>query len=261
MRTFHLFGEGISYTASPAIQAAGIAELGLHHRYRVLDVGEAEFTVLANALRGTDGGANVTIPYKEAAFELVDELSEDAKTMRAVNTIVVEGTRLIGHNTDLPAIEDEIAALVPGGPRHAVVLGAGGASRAVQTALFRMDAAVTVAQRRDGSLDRLEDLVPAADLLVNCTPLGTAGKGMPVEPHLLREDLAVFDLVYRPTPTELVSAAREVGAPARAGGGMLVGQAWRSLGLWLERDGVKVGPGIAPVMMRALAAELGVDHV
>lgn len=257
MRTFNLFGQDIAYTASPAIQHAAISELGLAHRYTVVDTTPEEFPGLAERLRGTDGGANVTIPFKEAAFRLVDELSEDAEAMRSVNTLVVDGDRLIGHNTDLPAIEDEFRALIPGGARHAVVLGAGGASRAVQTALFRQDTAVTVAQRRDGSLDRLGDLLVDADLLVNCTPIGTGGGDLPLDPALLRPGLTVFDLIYRPAPTALVAAARAVGATARSGGGMLVGQAWRSLGLWLASDGVRVGHELAQPMLAALYDELG----
>ncbi|HHW82958.1 MAG TPA: shikimate dehydrogenase, partial [Actinomycetales bacterium] len=204
MRTFLLFGHGISYTASPAIQHAALRELGLPHRYEVVDVDADGFAARAGAMRGSTGGANVTIPHKEAAFALVDEASTDAEEMRAVNTIVVDGDRLIGHNTDLPAIEDELRALVPGGARHAVVLGAGGASRAVQVALARQGTEVSVAQRRDGSLERVGELLADADLLVNCTPVGTASGELPLDPALLREDLTVFDLIYRPTPTALV---------------------------------------------------------
>lgn len=258
MRTFRLFGHSISYTASPAIHAAALAALGLDHQYVVVDVAPEDFPAEVAALQD---GANVTIPLKREAARLADELSEDALALNAVNTFVRDGKRLIGHNTDLPAIEDELTALVPGGARKAVVLGSGGASQAVQLALFRTDTAVTVAQRRDGTLDKLAELLPGADLLVNTTPIGTEGEHLPLDPALLRPDLAVFDLVYRPTPTALVRAAHAIGAPARAGGGMLVGQAWRSLALWLERDGVSVDESIAPVMLRALATELGVENV
>ena len=261
MRTFLLFGHAISYTASPAIHHAALDELGLDHEYLVVDTSPQDFPSHVAALRAGGDGANVTIPLKKDAARLADELSEDAAVLNAVNTLVRDGCRLVGHNTDLPAIEEELAALVPGGSRHAVVLGAGGASQAVQLALYRTDTAVTVAQRSDGSLDRLDDLLGNADLLVNTTPIGTQGDELPVDPSLLREDLAVFDLVYRPTPTALVRAARKIGAPARAGGGMLVGQAWRSLALWLAQDGLEVGAEIAPVMMRALAQELGVEDI
>ena len=90
-----------------------------------------------------------------------------------------------------------------------------------------------------------------ADLVVNATPVGTGSDESPVPAALLRPDLAVFDLVYRPSPTRLVREARAAGAPARAGAGMLLGQAWRSLELWLGvpapidamRDGLRQSVG------------------
>ena len=97
----------------------------------------------------------------------------------------------------------------------------------------------------------LPELLADADLVVNATPIGTAADESPVPVALLRPDLAVFDLVYRPSPTRLVREARAVGAPARAGGGMLLGQAWRSLELWL---GV---PAPIDAMRAALRASVG----
>lgn len=257
MRTFYLFGHNISYSLSPAIQGAALDELGLPHTYEIRDVSPDDFPVAVESLRGTTSGANVTIPHKEAAYRLMDDVSEEAEEMRSVNTIVVDGDRLIGHNTDLPAIEEVLTALNPGGVEHAVVIGSGGASRAVQYALFRRDVAVTVVQRRDRTLSRIGEFLGHAQLLVNCAPIGTLSDELPLDPELLRPDLAVFDMVYQPTPTALVRAARAVGAPATSGGTMLVGQAWRSLGLWLEADGVHVGREFAQPMFRAMEQELG----
>lgn len=256
-RTFTLFGRGISYSASPAIHAAALAALGLPHRYVISE--PEDFAAAVHAMRGGSGGANVTIPFKTEAVALVDELSNDAAELGAVNTIVVEGERLIGHNTDLPATLQEITALLNSreGPERAVIMGAGGASRAVQVALERLGIPLRIAQRRDGTLQRIDQLLADATLLVNTTPVGTASSELPLAPELLREDLAVYDLIYRPSPTALVTAARATGAPARDGGGMLVGQAWRSLALWLAADRVEVSPAIAPVLTAALARELG----
>ncbi len=110
---------------------------------------------------------------------------------------------------------------------------------------------VTVLQRSDGSLGRLVAEVGAADLLVNATPVGTASEQSLVPAELLRPELAVLDLVYRPSPTRLVREARAAGARAESGDGILLGQAWRSLELWL---GV---PAPVDAMRAALAAELG----
>jgi shikimate dehydrogenase len=251
--TFRLLGHGIAYSASPAMMAAAFAALGLPHRYLLADVpADALSATVADLRLGDAGGANVTVPHKAAVASFVDDLSEIARQASAVNTIVREGQRLVGHNTDMPATEDAIRGLRPAGARDVIVLGAGGASRAVQVALARVGVGrVTVLRRSDGSSHRLPALVEAADLLVNATPVGTASDESPVPTELLHADLAVLDLVYRPDPTRLVREARAAGAPAESGAGILLGQAWRSLELWLGQS--------APVevMRAALARELG----
>ncbi|MGM0385346.1 MAG: shikimate dehydrogenase family protein [Actinomycetota bacterium] len=263
MRTFELFGHGIGYTASPLIHRAAFAHLGVADRYGyvVTDVSPEDFPRELARFRTDGAGANVTIPLKALAAAGCDELTEDARLLDAANTIVRTGDRLTGHNTDLPAIEEEIRALCPDWVRHAVVLGGGATSSAVQIALFHMDAAVTVAQRRDGTLRDVGKYLEHADLLVNTTPVGTVSADSPVDPAYLHENLAVFDLVYRPSPSALVRAARETGARARGGAGMLVGQAWRSLALWLAQDGIEVGPEVAEPMLAALLEDLGARDV
>lgn len=251
--TFRLLGQGISYSASPALMAAAFAALGLPHRYVLADAPAEEVPGIVEGLRAPDaGGANVTTPHKALVASLVDALSSEAQRAGAVNAVVREGRRLVGHNTDLPATVEAIARLCPGGVGVAVLLGAGGAARAVGLALETAGAGeIRVARRSDGSWQRLAQLLEGADLLMNATPVGTGGGETPVPRELLRPDLAVLDLVYRPSPTHLVREARAAGAPAEAGGGILLGQAWRSLELWLG--------GTAPreAMRAALRAELG----
>ncbi len=231
---FGLLGQGIAYSASPAMMAAAFAALGLPHRYTIRDVPAAELPNALDALRDPDaGGANVTIPHKAAVAQLVDDISPDAQQANAVNCVVRDDGRLIGHNTDLPALMDELRLLRPNGLGRVVLLGAGGASRAVELAVTRLDGALVRVARADGSWDRLPELLASADLVINATPVGTGSDESPVPADLLRPDLAVFDLVYRPSPTRLVREARAAGATARGGGGMLLGQAWRSLELWL----------------------------
>jgi shikimate dehydrogenase len=251
--TFRLLGQGIAYSASPAMMAAAFAELGLPHRYVIEDVTPDGIAVAVERLRDErSGGANVTVPHKAAVAELVDELSEDAERAGAVNVVARDGRRLLGLNTDLPATVEAIRTLAPTGVEHAVVLGAGGAGRAAALALRDTAAArVTIIRRSDGSIASLADALVSADLLVNATPVGTGSDESPVDPTLLRPDLAVLDLVYRPSPTRLVDDARAVGARAVAGAGILLGQAWRSLELWLSR------PAPVEAMRRALRAELG----
>jgi shikimate dehydrogenase len=251
--TFRLLGHGIAYSASPAMMAAAFAALGLPHRYVLADIPPDEVPASVALLRGADaGGANVTTPHKAAVAALVDARSADAERAGAVNTVVREGDRLIGHNTDLPATREAIARLCPAGVRRALILGAGGAGRAVQVALQGLAVEeCAVLRRSDGSMDRLADELADADLLVNATPVGTGSDESPVADHLLRTDLAVLDLVYRPSPTRLVRQARARGARAEAGSAILLGQAWRSLELWLGQ------PAPVEAMRAALHRELG----
>lgn len=223
-----LLGEHIGYSASPAVQNAAFAACGLDLRYELADIPSDELADAVDRLR-TEAGANVTQPHKIVAMELVDELAGDAQRAGALNTIVARDVRLIGYNTDLPAIAAELAQLASEA-RHAVVLGAGGASRAVVLALTDAGAEATVVGRADWG--DLADALRDADLLVNATPIGTASDASPVPANLLRVDLAVLDLVYRPSPTRLVREARAAGARAADGAGVLLRQAALSFTLW-----------------------------
>lgn len=243
-----LLGHGIGYSASPAMHNAAFEALGMDARYELADVGPDELADAVEALRGARRlGANVTQPHKLAVCELVDDLSPDVRRLGAANTIVRDAGRLVAHNTDLPALTAELGGLVALG--GAVVLGSGGASRAVQAALADAGCAVTVVDR--ARWKELPSLLPTANLLVNATPVGTGSDETPVPANLLRPDLAVLDLVYRPTPTRLVREARAAGAHAQGGASMLLTQAVLSFELWTGRH--------APVavMATALGRELG----
>jgi shikimate dehydrogenase len=235
--TFRLLGQGISYSASPSMMGAAFAALGLPHRYEINDIGSGDVPAAVDALRDAGiGGANVTTPHKTVVAELVDERSPDATRVGAVNVVVRDAGRLVGHNTDLPALVDELRLLCPDGVASAVVLGSGGASLAVVEALRLVGSRTVVnVARRDGSWEHLDEHLAGAQLVVNATPIGAGTDESPIPADLLRADLAVLDLVYRPSPTQLVRDARAMGAPARAGAGMLLGQGIRSVELWLGR--------------------------
>lgn len=252
--TFRLLGHGIAYSASPAMMRAAFAAMGLPHRYELADIPSEAVDATVEALREPAiGGANVTTPHKGAVARLMDALGPEAEEAGAVNAVVRDGRRLIGHNTDLPALIDAILGLRPDGIGKAVLLGTGGAARSVVLALETCGAEeIALVTRSDGSWDRLETLLGGADLVVNATPIGMGDERSPVPAAWLRADLAVLDLVYRPSPTRLVHDARATGADAEAGAGVLLGQGWRSLELWLGET--------APInaMRTALQVELGV---
>ena len=243
-----LLGHHIGYSASPAMHSAGFAALGIDARYELADVSPPDLPAAVDALRGEGRiGANVTQPHKLAVCELVDEVTPDVERLGAANTIVRVGDRLVAHNTDLPALAAELGGIRP--LRRAVVLGNGGASRAAQRALGEAGCEVTVVDRQ--RWPELRSLLADADLLVNATPIGTGSDETPVDADLLRPDLAVLDLVYRPTPTRLVREARAIGAPAQGGASILLTQAVLSLELWTGR------PAPVEVMAEALRVELG----
>ena len=243
-----LLGHHIGYSASPAMHNAAFAALGMDARYELADVPTDDLADAVKALRGLGHiGANVTQPHKVAVCGLVDELAAEVERLGAANTIVRSGDRLSAHNTDLPALAAELAALGP--VTTAAVLGVGGASRAAQAALA--DAGATVIAIARDRWAEIPAILVECQLVVNATPIGTGSDESPLAPDFLRPDLAVLDLVYRPSPTRLVREARAVGAAARGGAGMLLRQAALSFTLWTARE--------APVeaMRDGLRRELG----
>jgi shikimate dehydrogenase len=252
--TAGVIGWPVDHSLSPAIHNAAYAALGMDWVYVPLPVPPGR---VADALRGLAAlgfrGANVTMPHKTEVAELVDERSEDAAALRAVNTVVVTPEGLLGHNTDAPGfarfLRDD-AGFEPAG-RTALLLGGGGAARACALALARDGLArVTVAVRTPSQGDAITELldpfeaaverVPLerapdhpADLVVNATPLGRAGE---VPPHpAFGPGLVAVDLLYRPAVTPFQLAAREAGAEAHGGLGLLLHQAALSFELWSGR--------------------------
>ncbi len=193
-------------------------------------------------------GANVTMPHKERVIEYLDDVSGDASRAGAANTIQRVGDGLVGHNTDVDGFRQLLVADAgfDAAGKRVLVLGAGGAARATALALDEVGAAkVQIAGRNEerasavASLasgevvawDQAAEAAELADLVVNATPLGMNGEN-PVESARWRADQLVVDLVYSPPTTPLLSAARDGGAQAWGGLGMLVHQAAASFRIW-----------------------------
>jgi shikimate dehydrogenase len=247
-----VIGWPVQHSLSPAIHNAAFAALGLDWVYVPLPVPPGSVRQATGGLVGLGlRGANVTMPHKTECAELADELSDDARRLRAVNTLVVAGDRLQGHNTDAPGFDRFLrqdAGFDPRG-RSALVFGAGGVARAVALALARAGAAeLSVAVREASRASDLRaavdgtglpvDVVPIdeatavrADLVVNATPLGADGTTAPPIP-LLDPGVLVVDLLYRPAVTPLQAEARNAGAEAFGGLGLLLHQAALSFELW-----------------------------
>lgn len=227
------------------MQNAAFASLGLEWTYELLDVSPDRLAGAVDGLRAPDvRGANVTIPYKQAVMEKLDLIDSPALKARAVNTIVHGEGRLSGFNTDIAAIRSAVAevGVEPRGA-SAVILGTGGAARAVWAALE--GAHVTFVSRRPGEVDAagkvigwddpaLATATRAADLLVNATPLGRHEE-MPVRPAALPAGGAVIDLVYVTGGTPLVRKARSLGIATVDGWEILLRQGAAAFELWTGR--------------------------
>ena len=261
-----LVGAGIGRSLTPAMQEREGREQGLALTYRLVDAeapGGRGFgvedlpEVLAAAERFGLDGLNVTHPFKQAVVPLLDELSEGAADLGAVNTVVLRDGRRVGHNTDATGYAAALAAALPGsrGDR-AVLVGAGGAGVAVGYGLLdqgvahlavhdqdadRADACVVRLAKRWGDervsvVDDLPRAVADAQGLVNATPVGMHGHaGLPVPQDLVRGDLWVSDVVYFPLETELVALARSRGCRVLPGGAMAVQQAVGAFELFTGR--------------------------
>ena len=260
-----VIGDPVTHSLSPAVQNAAFRACGIDAVFAAFTVaaGRAAEAIAATRTLGLVG-LSVTMPHKEAAATAVDRCSDTAARLRAVNTVVRRGDRMIGENTDGQGFLDSLQR--SGGPDPAgarcVVAGAGGAARAVVLALADAGAAEVVVVNRTAARAQVAAALAGArgrvgagpeiadaDLVVQATPSGMAGHGagavIPVA--LLGPGQTVVDLVYDPIETALVHEARARGARATGGLGMLVHQAARAFTLW---TGVE-----APVEAMRAAAE------
>ena len=275
-----VIGDPVLHSKSPAIHGAMLAALGLEdipYTARVVRRGELP-DYLAWAKENGVTGFNATMPHKEDLVPLMDELDDAARAIGSVNTVCLRGGKLCGHSTDGPgflaALEYELH-VDPAG-RTIMLLGAGGAARAVACALARAGAShVFVCNRtveRAAALCELDPtgcLTPAefdretlrglaarSDLLVNCTNLGMEGCPGQFEDFsfldALPQDGAAYDLIYHPAETELLRQARRRGLAGANGLSMLVWQAVLALEYFLDR------PLDREVLARAAAAALPV---
>jgi shikimate dehydrogenase len=244
-----VIGWPVGHSLSPQMHNAAFAALGMDWVYVAMPVAPG---LVEEALRGMAAlgfaGVNVTIPLKQDAAAVCDELSAAALRAGSVNTVVAgEGGVLRGETTDGAGMLDAIGEPPPG---RALVLGAGGAARAAAAALADAGADVTVSARRPEQAAALAaelgvragawPATETAALIVNATPIGQAGDAaaLPVEPAIVAAASMVCDLAYRGDglDTTLVAAARAAGVPTVDGLDVLVGQGARAFRLFTGRD-------------------------
>lgn len=263
-----LIGAGIQASRTPAMHEREAAQLGVRCEYRLLDLDVLNLSagdlplILAEAERAGFTGLNVTHPCKQSILPLLTGISPDAANIGAVNTVLLQDGRRIGHNTDWLGFRNSFLAGLPGAPTANVVqLGAGGAGAATAYALLKMGVACLYVYDSDrtrsealasryGSLfgpdriraiSQIEPALAAAQGLVHATPTGMKSHpGLPLSAALLRPDLWVAEIVYFPLETALLRAARHIGCRTLDGGGMAVQQAIEAFHLF---TGLRANPG------------------
>ncbi|WP_448654124.1 shikimate dehydrogenase [Pseudomonas fluorescens] len=267
-----LIGSGIQASRTPALHEQEGDAQGLRYLYRLIDLDPLRLNInaLPDLLDAAElmqfTGLNITYPCKQAILPLLDELSDEARGIGAVNTVVFRHGKRIGHNTDCLGFAEGFRRHLSDVARHRVVqMGAGGAGAAVahallaesveQLSIFDVDKArardlVDNLTQRFGSGraqvgNQLENAMAEADGVVNTTPMGMAKlPGTPVPASLLRAQLWVAEIVYFPLETELLRNARALGCRTLDGGNMAVFQAVKAFELF---------SGEAPDAQRMLA--------
>ena len=261
-----LIGWPVAHSKSPAMHNAAFEATGLDGRYVLLPVPPKQIAEAVAGLRALGfRGANVTVPHKQAVIPFLDDLTPEARAIGAVNTIIVQDNgRLLGTNTDAAGFLRDLQKLdvlnSAKPPQNALVLGAGGSARAVAYALASQNMATQVLARRpQQAAELVASLMPylpatarvsahawseiyqlaaQAQLIVNCTPVGMHPhtEAMPWPQDLpFRSHHVIYDLVYNPRPTVLITQARAAGAKAYHGLGMLVQQGALAWELWTGR--------------------------
>ena len=254
-----LIGHPVAHSFSGGMQQAAFDALGVDARYELWDRRPLDLVDAIAELRGDDFlGANITIPHKEHVVPLVDKLTEEAQAIGAVNVIARDGKKLIGHNTDVAGFKAALDKIVGRQkmPRYAVVLGAGGAARAVTYALItggfqrvvvfnrhlhRAEGMVRHFGRSAAHMDLrampwhesvLEAELAKTKLLVNATSIGLVPGETPIPAELLPPDLFVMDLIYNPAQSQLLKNAAAARDTILNGEHMLLQQGARSFELW-----------------------------
>jgi shikimate dehydrogenase len=259
-----LVGHPVSHSLSGELQQAAFDDGGIDARYEPLDVPLMTLGETIELLRGDEYlGANITVPYKERVVSMMDRLTDEAQQTGAVDTITREGSRLVGHNTDVNGFRAALDAIVGRQkmPKQAVIIGAGGGARAavyvfITSGFQRVIVFNRHLHRAEGLIRHFgrsaahmelrampwhESVIEAelakTKVLVNASAVADAGEQSPIPSELLPPDLLVLDLMYQPRETKLLRDAKAAGATEQMNGDtMLLHQTAAAFNLWTGRD-------------------------
>ncbi|MDP8212049.1 MAG: shikimate dehydrogenase [Candidatus Zapsychrus exili] len=262
---YGLIGYPVKHSLSPLMHNTAFNELDVDASYELFSLKEEELDSFLSSLKDDKSsifGLNVTIPYKEKVIKYLDTLTPFAKKVMAVNTIVISSERkLIGYNTDGPGFLAHLGELgFSADNKRVVILGAGGAARAIVSVLclmperpesikiFDIDkekCSLLISDLKERidlsiveSVQAIDDLnIELSDLLINCTPIGMKDDDpVLIEEELFHSNMLVYDLVYNPRKTKLLKLAEKVGAQTANGLGMLYYQGVLAFQHWAELD-------------------------
>jgi shikimate dehydrogenase len=257
-RVAGILGWPVEHTLSPAMHNGEFERLGLDWVYVAFPVDPENLESAFNGLSLSGiAGLNITIPHKQKIMALLDEISDEAQSIGAVNTVKFENGRAIGYNTDVHGWAEDIQQDILIQNSSVCILGAGGAGRALGVGAALAGArSVLVLNRSRENADAVCDILveqfpevdfvctlfdsddareqfQACEIIVNATPVGMTSKpGLPIPADWLSPNQYIYDTIYVPAETELMKAARRKGCPVRGGLGMLARQGARAFEIW-----------------------------
>jgi shikimate dehydrogenase len=270
MKRACVMGHPVAHSRSPMIHNYWLKTLGIPGIYELKDLTAEQFVPFISKLAANGyAGGNVTLPHKEAAYRTVAARDAAAESIGAVNTLWLENGKLMGGNSDTHGFIANLDERAPGwkvAGCKALILGAGGASRSavyafrqrgveVQVANRTLSRAQELAQRFGAQAhgwDEVAKLLPQADVLVNCTSLGMAGKeALQIDLGPLKKGAVVYDIIYVPLETALLAQARKRGHRTVDGLGMLLQQAGFGFRKWFGGE-----PQVTPELRSMLEADI-----
>ena len=242
MRTYGLIGRSLSHSFSKAFFENFFRDEHIVARYENFELAKIE--EISELLQTELDGLNVTIPYKESVIPFLDELSEEAQNIGAVNVIQFLNGKKIGHNTDAFGFHQSIKPFLTNQHERAIIFGTGGASKAVEYVLKKIGVDVIFVSRNPKGANQFHysdvnvHMLNACKLLVNTTPIGTfpnTDECLEIPFEYLSTEHLVVDLIYNPIKTKFLQRAEEAGATSLNGASMLREQALKSWKIWNER--------------------------
>jgi len=244
-RLYGVLGDPVAHSLSPIMHTRAFSHLGVNAVFLAFRVSDIEGAVRGMRALGIQG-VSVTIPHKQSVMAFLDEVDELAARIGAVNTVIHRDGTLFGCNTDAWGAITALSEKTPLKNRYVVVLGAGGAARAIGFGALREGARVTIVNRTVDKGERLSKDIGAeflplaevrrieADVLINTTSVGMkpAVDTTPIDPRFLHGDMIVMDIVYNPMKTRLLGDAEKIGCTTIDGTVMFVHQGAKQFELW-----------------------------